>query len=588
MLRTTFLSCLLSLVAACSGGSGGSADTTADLSLLLTDAASDELSAFEVDVRDVVFTKVNGDTVEVLPRTTRVDFLQLESLAELVAGRSLDAGAYRQVTLSLDFSNANIVIAGQTTPASVRDADGATITGIVPVVVDFPAGSRPLVRARRHNLFVFDLDIDQSIAVDTAANAVTFTPVFELQVDPGNPKPIATNGTLDSVDIAASSFVVDRRAPDGTVIGSFTVDTDSHTVFQVDGVVSTGAPGLGALVGRVGERVFVQGTANVRDRILTAAAVEIGAGVPGNGQDWVFGHVVARSGGPGADATLTVLGRSFDANTNTRRFDTLFTVHTSFADTKVLRRAAGNQLDADAVNVGQAVWVFGDLSTTTLDATAATGVVRMLPTGIFGIANGAPAGGTLSIDLARFDQRPVSAFDFDVAGAAVADPHAFTVDLSGLSGAGIGTGSKVHLLGWIAGVGATGADATAVSILDRTSNAQLLFCQWSPPAMFAVESPFPGSITLDVGAANIRKVVDGFATVTLSPSPAPRIQPQGATGAYCIVKHHGIESTTSFDTFRTSLLEQIDTEEVFRVAAFGTLDPTTQVFSAQAITVVLH
>ncbi len=587
MFRTA-LALALTLVTFGCGSGGGGGSSLGEVSLVLTDAASDELSVFEVDVQNVVFTKLNGNTVSVLPRTTRVDFLELQSLGELITGLSLEAGVYRQITLDLDFSAARVVIAGQTTAATVEDAAGNAITGVVPVTLDFPSGSRPVVRIGRNNLFVFDLALDQSIVVDVPGNVVTFTPVFTLEVDPSNAKPIATNGVVQRVDLNARTFVVERRAPDDAVIAEFTVQTSGATVFQLGGDVQTGAPGLGALVAHIGQRVFVQGTLNASRRVLQAAAVESGAGVPGNGQDWVIGQVVSRSGGAGSDATLSVLGRSVDVSAGTRRFNTLHTVNVSHANTVVLRRGAGNRLDTDAINIGQLVWLFGDLNTTTLDATATTGVARLLPTSIFGIATGAPVNHTLTLDVARFDLRDVSAFDFDVSGSSQADPHAYTVDVDGLSTTGITTGTKVRALGWIAGVDAAGADATALSLVNRTTTARVLLCQWAPPQSGVLSAGSGSAITLDVSAAGIHAVGDGFGRVTLTAVPTPTIVPLTTVGIYSIVERGAIEANLSFTEFRQSLLARAATTPVFRVAAFGTFDEGSQVFSALTVTVVLH
>jgi hypothetical protein len=588
MLRTAFVLFFALIAAGCSNGGGNSTTSLGDVSLVLTDAASDELSVFEVDVQNVVFEKANGNTVSVLPRRTRVDFLELESLGELIAGVRLEAGAYRRVTLELDFATARVVLVGQTTAATVKDATGAAITGVVPVTLDFPTGSRPLVRAGRNSLFVFDLQLDQSVVVDVPGNAVTFTPVWTLEVDPQNPKPIATNGVLQRVDLNARTFVVERRAPDDSVVAEFTVATVDTTVFQLDGGVQLGASGLGALVPHIGERLFVQGVLAADHTMLTAVAVESGAGVPGNGQDWVVGHVVGRTGGVGVDATLSVLGRSFDVSAGTRRFNTLHTVDVSHANTKVLRRGAGNGLDTDAINIGQLVWVFGDLSTTTLDATATTGVARLLRTSIFGVATAAPTNDTLTLDLVRFDLRDVAAFDFDVSGSVQADPDAFTVDVDGLATTGITTGTKMRVFGWIAGVDAAGADATALSIVNRTETARVLLCQWVPPRLGVLDASVASRVSLDVSAALVHVVGDGFGTVTLTNAPTPRIVPLLGAGIYSIVERGAIEANLSFAAFRQSLLARAATTPVFRVAAFGTFDDAAQTFSALTVTVILH
>lgn len=577
---------LFSLLAVGCGSSGGSSDQQAELSLVFTDAASDELTQFAVDVGNVVFTRRDGSTVSVMPTNTRVDFAQLESLGELVSGVALPAGVYTRVTLDVDFADAEVVIAGQTAAATVTDANGAPITGVVPVTIDFPSGSRPLVGAARNNLFVFDLDLDQSVEVDSGNNVVAFTPVFSVDVDPTNPRPVATTGVLQSVDTTARTFVVERRTPDDLLVREITVQAATDTVFQIAGVVQIGDPGLGNLIGHIGERVFVQGAVSGGRFALAAAAVEVGAGVPGNGQDWVVGHVVARTGGAGNDAVLTVLGRSREAVSGTLHYNTLHTVDVHFADTKVLRRAAGNGLDTDAIAVGQLVWAFGDLSGTALDATAATGVVRLLPTSIFGVATGAASGNTLVVDVSRFDLRDVAAFDFVVATQSEADPDAFAIDVTGLSTTGIEAGSKVRAIGWLAGIGSSGADATATALTNRSTTGQLLLCTWAPGQNGVVAASGVASLGLDVSGAAAHWVGDGFGSTVLANSPEPVIGEYAARGFYRIVQNGSITVDRSFATFRSDVLARGAGAAVRRVSALGTFDDATQAFAAVSVTVV--
>jgi len=582
-----YLTSVALLLGACSGG-GDDTTATGELSLVLTDAASDELSQFEVDVRDVVFTKLSGNTVHVMPQATRIDFVQLQALNELVTGLSLEAGIYTGVSLELDFSNAEVVIAGASTPATVLGRTGNPITGAITVDVTFPSGSRPVVRALRNNLFVFDLELDQGVVVDGPHNQVTFTPVLGVEVAPSNPKPIATTGLLHSVDTNALAFEVERRALDNSVLGTFTVQAGTATAFQLDGAVLSGAPGLGALTGYIGQRVFVQGTMLLGSSVLRAVAVETGAGVPGNGQDWVFGHVVARSGGAGVDPVLTVLGRSVDIGTATRHYNTAHTVQLSHANTHVLRRGAGNGLDSDAINIGQLVWVFGDLDGTALDASATTGVARLLPTDIFGVATAAPSNDTLVLDLVRFGPRVITAFDFDVSGQVQADPVAYEIDVTGIGTAGIGGGAKVHVEGFVRGVGSAQPDAEAFALTNRTVTAQLLFCQWLPATAGVVDGSSPaGKLVFDVRGAAVPTVLDGFGTTTLANTPAPSLAALGTLGLYRIIEDGAIEANLSFDQFRSSLLLRAAANPVFRISALGTFAASTQVFSALTTTVIL-
>jgi hypothetical protein len=579
---------LFSCLAAAAGCSSKSSDSmTGEASILLTDAASDELDAFEVDVGNIVFTKLDGSTVSVMPRATRVDFAELETLGELVAGTVLEAGTYTRISMTLDFTNAVVSIRGQTAPATVLDKDGNPITGTVEVHVDFIGTSRPLVGVSRHHRFVLDLDLEQSVSVDAANNRVTFCPALHAVVDPTNPKPVMTTGFLVGVDATTGQFTVERRALDGNTLAQFTVATTMVTVWQLDGVVSIGPAGLVGLANHVGSRVWLQGTLDTNLRVVHAVAVEAGAGIPGNGQDQVFGHIVARDNGANSDAVLTVLGRSRDEATGTRHFNTLHTVAVSVANTKVLRRGAGNSLDSDALNVGQLVWAFGDLTGTALDATATDGVVRMLPTSVFGIAASAPVNGTLTVDAVRFDLRDDDLFDFTVGGNAQADPDAFTVDVGSLDTTGIGPGSKLRIFAWINPVDVTtDADCAALAIVNRTSDGRVLFCEWSPPGSAAIGATTATSIGFDVAGTTVSVVGDGFAPVAIVGSPAPSLQPLLGFGVYRIVQDGSVEVHLGFDAFRQSVATRATMSPVFRLAAIGTYDQPTQVFRGLVVTIV--
>jgi hypothetical protein len=146
---------LMGLFAACASG-GDATGGNGTVNVVLTDAARDELTQFEVDVRGIVFRKAGGALVSVMPSAQRIDFLQLESLAEMIAAQSLEAGFYDRITLTLDFTNARVLIAGQTTPAAVLEQAGNPITGDFDVAIDLTTGSRTLVRANRGHLLVLD------------------------------------------------------------------------------------------------------------------------------------------------------------------------------------------------------------------------------------------------------------------------------------------------------------------------------------------------------------------------------------------------------------------------------------------------
>ena len=232
-----------------------------EITLALTDAASDELERFVVDVRDVEMHRLDGSTVSVMQQAARVDFVELRSLTEVIAGASVPAGRYSRITMTLDFTNADIVLVGQAVPATVLDPEGNILVSTVDVTIDLQGGARPFVGASRRHVYLLDLDLDQAILVDSGLNQVTFSPVFDATIDPSAPKPVLLQGTLDSVDAEDARIRVDRLAAGGVqTLGTFTVQLSATTIVQIDGQVQADLQtALTALPVLVGQRVHVQG-----------------------------------------------------------------------------------------------------------------------------------------------------------------------------------------------------------------------------------------------------------------------------------------------------------------------------------------
>ncbi|MCX7703764.1 MAG: hypothetical protein N2234_06670, partial [Planctomycetota bacterium] len=230
--------------------------------LVLTDAASDQIDVFEVDVVQVTLKKLNGATVTTLPRKQRVDFASLTDVSQILVGVRLPAGYYKSAVITLDFSNALVLLNGSTTPATVCDSDGNPLTGLFDVAIDFDSSTRPNILVRRNRLLQFDLDLNSSVTVDAANNKVFVMPVISASVDPTNPKPVNAFGRLNSVDISTGRIVLEIHNPrTGGIICQFTVTTETTTVFQVNGVPSLGSTGLNAFAQLPKNTcVFAQGT----------------------------------------------------------------------------------------------------------------------------------------------------------------------------------------------------------------------------------------------------------------------------------------------------------------------------------------
>jgi hypothetical protein len=325
--------------------------------------------------------------------------------------------------------------------------------------------------------------------------------------------------------------------------------------------------------------------------------VEAGRGVFDGTRDFVEGLVLRRTGGAGEDATLEVGGTGVDRGGGAT-FHRLWTVTVAHADTEVVRRGDESDLTTDAVNVGQRIVAFGDLSRAdeTLDATVAgEGLVRLLETGVAGIANGPVASGVLSVDVATIARRPVARFDFDVDGVVVADPSDLAVGVGPLALPTVDAGSAVVALGFFAPVSAPSdlPDFRALAVVDRTDAASALRIGWDA----GTASPFTASgdsgVTVDLSAASAATVdVGRVAPVDLLGGSDPRVVPASA-GAFALVER-GIGETLHRDfgewlaDLEGRLTRASGAVSAHGLAALGRWEASTRTLTARRLVVFLR
>jgi hypothetical protein len=576
-------------VAGCgaNGGDGGGGGTEAGVTIALTDAATEEIASFTVDVTGFQLKAKSGAVVGVLQSAVTVDLLSLTDLSQVLNVVSVPPALYDGGTITFDFSNAVAVLEGNPTPATILDSNGFPLTGALALPLQF--GNKPLnAVAGKHKLLELDFDLDQSLIVDAGANTVSVEPVMVMRVDPTSPKELVLIGDLTSVDLAASTFEAEIKRLFGPTIGKVELAAKRTTVYQIDGVPSIGSAGLAALDALgVGTWVQVYGSIDPLRPRLTALYVEAGTGTYNGGSDIVEGHVLARSSGAGTSATLTVYGHSNNATHTVFQFNTTFTVLTSIANTRVVKSGVVQVCSLDDANVGQRVRVFGALTGTTMDASMSGDVLRLRPTYTYGYANGAPAGGTLAMDLSRVGPVPEGVFSWADAGANPPNPNAFTVDESGLAaGLGIVTGTAVSARGFFAAVDDPNEDLDeALSIVNL---------DLAPSVLFIRDEPFFGhTMTVSANPTELQFAISGTAglfeaalidrgfvgAVALPTSPVPQLVPPASGLTLYLIKDKVLGSTTlylKFDPFSAGLAQAIaGGAHVKQVAAIGTYDVAT-------------
>jgi hypothetical protein len=568
------------------------------VSVGMTDAASDEIDSFIVDVSAIQLKKSTGAIVSVISAPVTVDLASLTSTTELMNVVTVPAGSYTSATITLDFTNATCLLAGQSTPAAIQDDHGNALTGTVTLPLQF--GQLPLdIQVGKHRLLEFDFDLNQSVDVDATNNVVQIEPTFMLHID-GSGKKLLTLGTLTTVNTSASSFVGTVKTLHGVVLGSLTYSTDANTIFQVDGAPGVGAAGLTLLNSKpTGTWIQVLGVIDPNAQKIKAQYVEAGTGTYNGGTDIIEGHIVDRVGNPpaGNNVTFTVLGRSNNSTHTTFQFDTTFTVTTNFAATKVVRLLSSTALHTDDLNVGQHVRIFGALSGTAMNATTPMSVIREQESRAFGFATGAIASGTLTFGLQHIELRPESAFTWADSGLTPPDPANFTANVGTLGNAlPITNGTAVEVRGFMAGVADANQDMTATTLIDLDS---------APSLLFVKNLPLGFTVALTTSATNIqiaitgtalpaeKAIVDhGFAGVVALPtSPTPTIQPAGALGIYMLRDKttNTITAYSGFDVFSAALGTALGQgATVDTLGAVGTYDNTTNTISAAIVSAVIE
>jgi hypothetical protein len=358
-------------------------------------------------------------------------------------------------------------------------------------------------------------------------------------------------------------------------------------VFQVDGTCLLGLAGLSALDAMaVGSWVQAFGTVDATSSRFQALTVEAGHGSYNGGSDIVEGVITRRSGGAGSDTVLTVRGHSTDSDHTSFQFNLDYTVNTSFANTKVVRRGSATLYSTDDLNIGQKVRMFGALTLgpNVLDVTTATDVIRMEPTWVAGIANAAPAGGELELDLVRVDLRDAGIFSWNEGGPTAPDPDNFVLeDANNLAtGQGIAAGTPVVALGFFTPIDdAGGTDFAAGVLANRELLPSVLLIRDRANGMTVATATSDTSIDFSFSGAPVvleKAVIDqGFVGEIDITGPGVSIKPANLLGlGFYLLHDRTLNSVSVFLTF-SDFAAGIDAAlmggaALFNVGALGVYD----------------
>ena len=578
--------CALALLQGCGGG-GSSSDAqpvasasppeSGEVVIGVTDAPGDFL-LYSVSLQSLTLTRANGDVVETLPLSTRIDFAELVEVTELLTIATVPAGEYRSATVRLDFSDAQVIVednAGIGAAAQLQDTEGEPL-GTVEMQLHLTTSDVVRVAPGRPAAFSLDFDLDASNTIDLsgAQPVVTVEPFLlatpELETD----REHRVRGVLGDVRPDASTFdVVVRpfRHRDGR-FGEITVFVDDATEFEIDGQGYRGRAGLDALAELPNAApVVVQGT--VRDQGFAAGRVLAGNSVPWSDADAVVGVVTAR-----VDDVLTVHGAAVEFMDGTRAYRDVLDVRLT-EDTRVAAPGIDDaSLTIDSVSVGQRVVAWGEFSD---DVVLVAGRVHMRMNQLTGEVLETPA---LAVNLYRLNGRAPERFDFSGTGLSEdsdADPDHYQIDIGALGLANLEASDVVRVRGLVNGFGIAPPDFIARTVvnLETDARAARLWVGWDGGTTQPFVSVDPARLVVDLRDARKSLQLAGVPMGNVDDrAELALIAPESGSGVYAVRVRGRNEFHVyrSFESLVDELTSQLDAgRTLHRITAQGRYNSAT-------------
>ncbi len=207
-----------------------------------------------MDVRSLRLERANGDVVETVPLTTRIDFSEVADLTEFFTVATVPAGTYTRVVMNFDFTNAQIVVQGDDgaeLPVVPVDSNGkrADHVGRGDRTAGHGAGSYRSwysggVHARfRSRCIEYGRSHQQSCEGDGAAvpvgDSAARSRTATIVCAACSHRPMSTRST---VTLNVRPFHLRQGE-----FGEVTFATNDQTHFEVNGAALTGAEGLAAV-----------------------------------------------------------------------------------------------------------------------------------------------------------------------------------------------------------------------------------------------------------------------------------------------------------------------------------------------------
>ena len=598
--------CAAFAVAACSpansGGSTGSGSTSGSngiVSFALKSAVPPAVASLTAAVAGIRIGKMGGTTTSALSAPITLDLAQTTDISRLLQSANLGADTYDLVEITLDFTHSTVVT--RSGPATLVGAGGFPFAAPFTIDIDLNQSAFQLTAGEQH-LVELDVDAASATTMDQAHAELAIDPIVSIVVDRAQAQ-VEIVGQLSSVSPSALVFGAALESSNAAV-GSVELGVDPHTLFQIDGVPSAGQAGIASLaLKQQGTPLELTAEIDPSSPKLFASFVIAGLGTANGGTDIVDGEVVDRLGNPspGSNVTLKVVGNARNALGTLMEVDAPFAAVVNFANTHVVRSRSVMVLDADDLNVGQHVRVFGTLNGGVIYANLGTNLVREDAVQVFGFATtaSAPVGGpvTLTMSLDHVDELLEQSFVWLDSGLLVPNPAAFTVNAGSLiDPAQVTSDEAIGALGFFAPTGDAAQDFLALSLATTAS---------APTQLVVSDKPGGFTVTVDANSARIMLTIAGSAgagekavldqglmgSMLLPTTPAPTVVAASPLGNYTLQDKTTAtaSSFTAFNSFSSALTNALSSGAALSTfTAEGTYSSSTNSLRATTISALVE
>lgn len=571
------------------GSSDNSAEDSGTLELAVTDAEEDFLS-YQIELDAVTLNRRDGTKVDILPLSTEIDFVQYQELTELFSVMSVPAGAYDSITLSLDYTNANIVIqdeSGVSYTASAINSEGAAVTTFqVELKLD---NDKPLViTPRRTSQLTLDLDLAASNTIESFDPPVVSVEPFMLataEVD--QEREHRVRGLISSVNTDDQRVTLDvrpMRLRHGE-FGKFIFAVNSDTKYEINGVEYTSETGLSNLANLDINTPVVAFGVDIKNDDLPYLASQVIAGtsVPWNNNDVLKGTITSR-----ADNTITIKGAVIEAAGQASHFRQ--SIELSVGENSIVTGYRLGDADISNLSIGQEILALGSYDNINSTFNATDGAIRMKLNRIVGeVVQQSP----LIVDLSHINKRPVSLFNFAGTGTSEldnADPSHYDINTFSLDLSGIEASEWLQVRGYPTAFGSAPNDFDALSIINPQFNSHLarFMVKWEKEAE-ATLSTENQVLNIHAAQASSKLHLVGIPGSSQLEMNVATISAENETGLYAILgEGKGISLFREFDDFISAInsyLEQGFTPK--HLIASGQYADSTDNLSANKVTLHL-